>query len=76
MASSTAALPADFLAEDRTATMLGVMIFLLVWSTVVVACRVWARGVIIKQLGIDDYICVIALVGAPEPLPALQHDRR
>ncbi len=63
MASSTAALPANAY-EDRTGTVLGVLVFLLVWATVMVGLRVWTRAVLIKQLGVDDYMCVLGLVGA------------
>lgn len=57
-------LPPGALTDDRRGTIVGVVIFLCLWSTLMVALRFWTRGVIIKQLGIDDYLCAIGLVCA------------
>ncbi|KAH6843212.1 hypothetical protein B0I37DRAFT_418336 [Chaetomium sp. MPI-CAGE-AT-0009] len=48
--------------EDRRATVIGVVTFCLLWSTAVICLRLWTRGVVIKQLGIDDYMCLVALL--------------
>ncbi|KAL2137867.1 hypothetical protein VTI28DRAFT_7936 [Corynascus sepedonium] len=48
--------------EDQRATVIGVVAFCLVWATALVGARMWTRGVIIKQLGVDDYMCVAGLL--------------
>lgn len=48
--------------EDKSSTVIGAIIFCLVWSTVMVGMRLWTRGKMIKQLGIDDYACILGLV--------------
>jgi hypothetical protein len=55
--------------EDRRATVIGSVVFCLLWSTLMVGLRLWTRGVVTKQLGIDDYACLIALVREPVPYP-------
>ncbi|KAL2170619.1 hypothetical protein VTG60DRAFT_4632 [Thermothelomyces hinnuleus] len=42
--------------EDRRATVIGTVVFCLVWATTLVWARLWTRGAIIKKLGIDDYM--------------------
>ena len=64
--ASTAALPPNAL-DDRRGTVIGSVVFCLLWSTMMVAMRLWTRGVVIKQLGIDDYMCVVGLVSAARP---------
>ncbi|KAK4188597.1 hypothetical protein QBC35DRAFT_451095 [Podospora australis] len=48
--------------DDRSGTVIGVVIFCLLWSTAMVGLRLWSRGRIIKQLGIDDYACIAGLL--------------
>jgi len=65
MASSgqaSPALPPDAF-DDRSGIVIGVVVFGLVWSTLMVSLRVFTRVKIINQVGIDDYACVVALVG-------------
>ena len=70
--ASTAALPPNAL-DDRRGTVIGSVVFCLLWSTMMVAMRLWTRGVVIKQLGIDDYMCVLGLVSEPGPNCTLDH---
>ncbi|KAK4148785.1 hypothetical protein C8A00DRAFT_19442 [Chaetomidium leptoderma] len=61
MASPPAALPPNAF-EDRRPTVIGSVIFCLLWSTLMVGLRLWTRGVVIKQLGVDDYVCLVGLL--------------
>jgi hypothetical protein len=63
-ATQASELPPGALTDDKRGTIVGVVIFLCLWSTLMVALRFWTRGVIIKQLGIDDYLCALGLVCA------------
>ena len=63
--ASAAALPPNAF-EDQRATVIGSVVFCLLWSTAMVGLRLWTRGVVIKQLGIDDYACLAGLVRATE----------
>jgi hypothetical protein len=65
MASPAAALPPNA-SEDQRATVIGSVVFCLLWSTLMVGLRLWTRGVVIKKLGVDDYMCLVGLVsGGP-----------
>jgi hypothetical protein len=70
MASAGALPPNAF--EDRRPTVIGGVVFLLLWSTAMVGLRLWTRGVVIKQLGTDDYVCLAGLVSEPVMVPAEQ----
>ncbi|GAB1319871.1 Rhodopsin domain-containing protein [Madurella fahalii] len=59
--ASAAALP-PYAFEDRSATVIGVVVFCLVWATSMVGLRLWTRWKIIKQVGLDDYACVSGLL--------------
>ena len=48
--------------DDISGTVIGVVSFCLVWSTLMVGLRLWTRKVIINQLGWDDYMIVVGLV--------------
>ena len=48
--------------EDQRATVVGSVVFCLVWCTVMVGLRLWTRGVILKHMGLDDYACLMGLV--------------
>jgi len=64
MASSgqaSPAVPPDAF-DDRSGIVIGVVVFGLVWSTLMVSLRIFTRAKIIHQVGIDDYACVVALV--------------
>ncbi len=52
--------------EDQRATVIGSVVFCLLWSTTMVGLRLWTRGVVIKQLGVDDYMCLAGLVSVVE----------
>jgi hypothetical protein len=49
--------------ESRKPTVIGVSVFLMCVSTAMVGLRVWTRTVLIKQMGIDDWMAVATLVG-------------
>ena len=66
MASPATALPPNA-SEDQRATVIGSVVFCLLWSTLIVGLRLWTRGIVIKQLGVDDYMCLVGLVSG-EPL--------
>lgn len=51
--------------EDRSATLIGVVVMLLIITTVVVVLRLWTRFVILNQLGADDILAFISLVHEP-----------
>ncbi|VBB86074.1 Putative protein of unknown function [Podospora comata] len=59
--------------EDKSSTVIGAIIFCLVWSTVMVGMRLWTRGKMIKQLGIDDYACILGLLTACGSAIAIGH---
>lgn len=61
MAAPAAALPPNAY-EDQRPTVIGSVVFCLLWSTGMVGLRLWTRGVVIKQLGVDDYMCLAGLV--------------
>jgi len=67
MASPGALPPNAF--EDQRPTVIGSVIFCLLWSTAMVGLRLWTRGVVIKQLGVDDYLCVVGLVSGRHMIP-------
>ncbi|KAM6525676.1 hypothetical protein FALCPG4_011214 [Fusarium falciforme] len=48
--------------QDRSATLIGVVVMLLVITTVVVVLRLWTRYVILNQLGADDFLALISLL--------------
>ncbi|KAK5659601.1 hypothetical protein OQA88_805 [Cercophora sp. LCS_1] len=48
--------------EDKRATVIGVVVFCLLFATTMVGLRVWTRKKIINQLGWDDYACVAGLI--------------
>ena len=64
MASASGAAPAlpPNAGDDRRATVIGVVVFCLLFTTGIVGLRIWTRKKIINQLGIDDYFCVLGLV--------------
>jgi hypothetical protein len=51
--------------QDRSATLIGVVVMLLIITTVVVVLRLWTRYVILNQLGTDDFLALISLVHEP-----------
>ncbi|RMJ13941.1 hypothetical protein CDV36_006426 [Fusarium kuroshium] len=48
--------------EDRSATLIGVVVMLLFITTLVVVLRLWTRYVILNQLGADDILALISLL--------------
>ncbi|KAF4966332.1 hypothetical protein FSARC_5960 [Fusarium sarcochroum] len=48
-------------AEDRSSTVIAVVVVCQVLSVFVVALRLWTRGVIIKACGVDDYLAIVSL---------------
>lgn len=50
------------LQESREATVIGVVCFVLTVATLAVAARIYTRAVLIRTVGIDDYMAVISLV--------------
>ncbi|KAK3322929.1 putative integral membrane protein [Apodospora peruviana] len=48
--------------DDRSPTVIGVVVFCLLFSTAMVALRLYTRIVLIKQMGIDDYACIVGLL--------------
>ncbi|RSL69646.1 hypothetical protein CEP54_002097 [Fusarium duplospermum] len=48
--------------EDRSATLIGVVVMLLFITTLVVALRLWTRYFILNQLGADDFLALVSLV--------------
>lgn len=59
--------------EDRSATLIGVVVMLLIITTVVVVLRLWTRYVILNQLGPDDFLALISLVRRVLSQGALGH---
>ncbi|KAK4163859.1 hypothetical protein QBC43DRAFT_300823 [Cladorrhinum sp. PSN259] len=59
---STPQLPPGALTDDKSGTVIGVVVFCLLWSTAMVGMRLWVRAGIIKQFGIDDYACIAGLL--------------
>ena len=55
-------LPPD---ENRAHILLGVMITCLTLSVTFIALRIWVRLTMVKQLGLDDWFMIVALVSAP-----------
>lgn len=49
--------------EDKTASVIGINIVLIVLATTAVTLRMWARTVTKAALMIDDVLIVLALVG-------------
>jgi hypothetical protein len=48
--------------DDRSSTVIIVVVICQVLSASVVALRLWTRGVIIKACGVDDYLAIVSLV--------------
>ncbi|KAF4470835.1 integral membrane [Fusarium albosuccineum] len=48
--------------EDKSATLIGVVMMLLFIATLVVVLRLWTRYFILNQLGADDYLALVSLV--------------
>ncbi|KAL2270618.1 hypothetical protein VTJ83DRAFT_2802 [Remersonia thermophila] len=61
-AAGAAALPPGAFTDDRRGTITGVVIFCLLWSTLMLGLRLWTRMVVIKQAGADDYVCIVGLL--------------
>ncbi|KAJ4314370.1 hypothetical protein N0V84_008950 [Fusarium piperis] len=47
---------------DRSATLIGVVVMLLIIATLVVVLRLWTRYIILNQLGADDFCALISLL--------------
>ncbi|KAK3368697.1 putative integral membrane protein [Podospora didyma] len=48
--------------DDRSSVVLGTVAFCLLWATMMVGLRLWTRGKILKELGVDDYACIAGLL--------------
>lgn len=48
--------------DDMSGTVVGVVAFCMVFSTIMVALRLFTRMVVVKHVGIDDYAAVVSLV--------------
>ncbi|KAM0433442.1 hypothetical protein ACHAPT_004322 [Fusarium lateritium] len=48
--------------QDRSASLIGVVVMLLAIATLVVVLRLWTRFVILNQLGADDYLAFVSLL--------------
>jgi hypothetical protein len=53
--------------ENRSSTVIAVVVVCQVISVFVVALRLWTRGVIVRAVGADDYLAIISLVGRTYP---------
>lgn len=53
--------------ENRSPTVIAVVVVCQVLSVFVVALRLWTRGVIVRAVGADDYLAIISLVGKTCP---------
>jgi hypothetical protein len=51
--------------ESRKSTVIGVSVFLMLVSTVMVSLRVYTRTFILNQMGVDDYVAIFSLVSWP-----------
>lgn len=60
--------------EDGRSTVIGTVTFCLVWATTLVWARLWTRGVILKKLDIDDYVCAVALVSCHPGSPLINYN--
>lgn len=48
--------------QNRAPIVIGVVVMCVVISTIMVGARIWTRRMIIRQVGIDDYLSIITLV--------------
>ncbi|KAM7194843.1 hypothetical protein V8F33_007041 [Rhypophila sp. PSN 637] len=48
--------------DDMSGDVIGVVVFCLIFSTLMVALRIFTRGVVVKQIGIDDYAAIVSLI--------------
>lgn len=48
-------------------TIVGVCIFLMVWSTAMITARIYTRKFIIDSMGWDDYACIVGWVRSADP---------
>ncbi|KIL85448.1 hypothetical protein FAVG1_11405 [Fusarium avenaceum] len=48
--------------ENRSSTVIAVVVVCQVLSVFVVALRLWTRGVIVRAVGADDYLAIISLL--------------
>ncbi|KAF5026593.1 hypothetical protein F66182_1319 [Fusarium sp. NRRL 66182] len=53
--------------EDRSSTVIAVVVVCQVLSTGIVALRLWTRIVILHAFGIDDFLSIMSLVGKSHP---------
>lgn len=54
-------------ADNLQPTIVGVCIFLMVWSTAMITARIYTRKFIIDSMGWDDYACIVGWVRSAEP---------
>ena len=54
--------------DDISGSVVGVMTFCLVWSTLMVGLRIWTRWKIIESMGADDYAIISGLVSTTHRL--------
>lgn len=60
-----AAAPAEFppgTFDDQSGMVIGVVVFCLLVSTMMVALRLFTRIAVVKEVGLDDYAAVVSLV--------------
>ena len=50
------------LQESREATVIGIVCFVMTVATLAVAARIYTRAVILKSMGVDDYMAMFSLV--------------
>lgn len=59
--------------ESREATVLGIVCFVVSVASLAVAARIYTRAVLIKSMGVDDYMAIFSLVSATViPAPSLR----
>lgn len=55
--------------DSMQPTIVGVCIFLMVWSTAMITARIYTRKFIIDSMGWDDYACIVGWVSFADPPP-------
>lgn len=59
--------------DSRVPLVIGVSVWLMCVSTVMVGLRIFTRKFIIDQMGIDDYFAIFALVSLSDGGPRTNH---
>ena len=51
--------------ESEKATVIGIVCFVVTVASLAVAARIYTRAILIRSMGLDDYMAIFSLVSPP-----------